>query len=84
LFTVMSALAQMERRMIVERTHAGLAAARRAGRIGGRPTVMTPDRIETARALRAQGKSLETIAGILDVGRSSVRRALAGDVVDAE
>ncbi|NKR30234.1 recombinase family protein [Rhodococcus hoagii] len=83
LFHIMSALAQMERRMIVERTHAGLAAARRAGRVGGRPTVMTPERIETARSLRAQGKSLDTIAGILDVGRSSVRRALTRDAAQA-
>lgn len=77
-FHILGALAQMERRMIIERTHAGLAAARRQGRVGGRPTVMTPDRIESARALRAQGKSLDNIAAVLGVGRSSVRRALDG------
>ncbi|MGR6520108.1 recombinase family protein (plasmid) [Rhodococcus erythropolis] len=76
LFHIMAALAQMERRMIVERTHAGLEAARRQGRHGGRPTVMTPERIELARTLREQGKSLDAIAATLGVGRSSVSRAL--------
>ncbi|WP_372588556.1 recombinase family protein [Rhodococcus erythropolis] len=52
LFRIMAALAQMERRMIVERTHAGFEAARRQGRHGGRPTVMTPERTELARTLR--------------------------------
>ncbi|MCQ4150888.1 recombinase family protein [Rhodococcus qingshengii] len=72
LFHIMAALAQMERRMIVERTHAGLEAARRQGR----PTVMTPERTELARTLREQGKSLDAIAATLGVGRSSVSRAL--------
>ncbi|MFF0818374.1 recombinase family protein [Rhodococcus sp. NPDC003318] len=86
LFHILGALAQMERRMIRERTMAGLGAARREGRVGGRPTVMTPDRIETATMLRAQGKSYEAIAETLRVGRSSVRRALsnAAQGVDME
>ncbi|MDJ0107264.1 recombinase family protein [Rhodococcus erythropolis] len=80
LFHIMAALAQMERRMIVERTHAGLEAARRQGRHGGRPTVMTPERTELARTLREQGKSLDAIASTLGVGRSSVSRALTTEV----
>ncbi|WP_258537452.1 MULTISPECIES: recombinase family protein [unclassified Rhodococcus (in: high G+C Gram-positive bacteria)] len=44
LFHIVAALAQMERRMIVERTYAGLEAARRQGRHGGRPTGMAPER----------------------------------------
>jgi DNA invertase Pin-like site-specific DNA recombinase len=41
-FHVMSALAEMERELIVERTRAGLAAAREQGR-GGRRRVMTEE-----------------------------------------
>lgn len=67
----------MERRLIVERTRAGLAAARARGRVGGRPTVMTADRITTAREMRAAGKTLNQIAATLGVGRSSLVRALA-------
>ena len=39
--------------MIRERTQAGLAAARRAGRTGGRPPKLTDDDIEAAKALLA-------------------------------
>lgn len=76
-FHVFAAVAQMERRLIVERTRAGLAAARARGRVGGRPTVMTADRITTAREMRAAGKTLNQIAATLGVGRSSLVRALA-------
>ena len=37
---------------------------------------MTPERTELARALREQGRSLDSIASTLGVGRSSVGRAL--------
>ncbi len=40
-FHVMSALAEMERKLIVERTRAGLAAAREQERVGSRRRVMT-------------------------------------------
>jgi DNA invertase Pin-like site-specific DNA recombinase len=39
--------------MIRERTQAGLAAARRAGRTGGRPPKLTDDDIEAAKAMLA-------------------------------
>jgi DNA invertase Pin-like site-specific DNA recombinase len=47
------ALAEFERSQIRERTQAGLAAARRAGRTGGRPPKLTDDDIEAAKALLA-------------------------------
>lgn len=40
-FHVMGALAEMERELIVERTRAGLAAARAKGRVGGRRPKLT-------------------------------------------
>jgi DNA invertase Pin-like site-specific DNA recombinase len=70
----------MERRLINERTRAGLVAARARGRAGGRPTVMTPDRLIAALAMRAQGMTLIQIAATLGVGRSSLVRALAQTV----
>ncbi len=42
----MSALAEMERELIVGRTRAGLAAARGQGRVGGRRRVMTEEVVE--------------------------------------
>lgn len=75
-FTVFAAVAQMERRLISERTRAGLAAARARGRAGGRPTVMTPARLELARQMRADKATLDDIAATLGVGRTTVARAL--------
>ena len=76
-FHIFAAVAQMERRLISERTRAGLVAARTRGRAGGRPTVMTAERLTAAQAMRAQGMTLIQIAAALGVGRSSLVRALA-------
>jgi len=76
-FHIFAAVAQMERRLISERTRAGLVAARARGRAGGRPTVMTPERLTAAQAMRAPGMTLIQIAATLGVGRSSLVRALA-------
>lgn len=76
-FHIFAALAQMERRLISERTKAGLAAAKERGRIGGRPTVMTPERIKAAKGMKSDGISTAQIARTLGVGRATVDRALA-------
>ena len=48
-----SALAEFERALIRERTRAGLAAAKRAGRTGGRPRKLTENDLNIARTLLA-------------------------------
>jgi DNA invertase Pin-like site-specific DNA recombinase len=52
-FHMFSALAEFERALIRERTRAGLAAAKRAGRTGGRPPKLTADDLDIARTLLA-------------------------------
>jgi DNA invertase Pin-like site-specific DNA recombinase len=52
-FHMFGALAEFERSLIRERTQAGLAAARRVGRTGGRPPKLTDDDIEAAKAMLA-------------------------------
>ena len=52
-FHMFGALAEFERSLIRERTQAGLAAARRLGRTGGRPPKLTEDDIEAAKAMLA-------------------------------
>lgn len=83
-FHICAAFAQMNGRIISERTKAGLAAAKARGRNGGRPTVMTPERIETARLWRAKGATWDEIAGIIQVGASTVRRTLADEPAAAQ
>jgi DNA invertase Pin-like site-specific DNA recombinase len=77
-FHIFGALAEMERAVIRERTNAGLAAARARGRIGGRPTVWTEEKVRTAHQMRSSGAEVSTIARVLGVSRASVYRALCG------
>ncbi|AOR33095.1 hypothetical protein BFF78_20305 [Streptomyces fodineus] len=76
-FTMMVAFAELERDMIVERTRAGLDAAKAQGRTGGRPTVMDADKLAAAKALKAKGESVTAIAKALKVSRATLYRALA-------
>ncbi|CQR42196.1 site-specific DNA recombinase; e14 prophage [Thiomonas sp. CB3] len=73
-FHVMASLAQMERELIAERTKAGLQAARKAGRIGGRKRSMTPAKVETARTLMAQGTPAKDVAATLGVSVPTLYR----------
>ena len=50
IFHVFGALAQFERDLIRERTHAGLAAAASRGRRGGRKPVVTAEKLARAKA----------------------------------
>src|SRR3954469_11479620 len=50
-FHVFGALAEFERDLIRERTHAGLAAARRRGRLFGRPKVLVPQQVKQLQSL---------------------------------
>ena len=80
-FTIMAAFAELERDMIHQRTMAGLAAAHTQGRVGGRPTVMDPDKLAAATARLARGESPTHIAKALGVSRATVYRH--ADVVAA-
>ncbi|BCK77794.1 DNA resolvase [Acetobacter aceti NRIC 0242] len=53
-FAIFAGLAEFERALIVERTKAGLEAARARGRNGGRPFKMTPAKLRLARAAMGQ------------------------------
>ncbi|BDO95831.1 recombinase family protein [Escherichia coli] len=79
-FHVMGALAEMERELIVERTKAGLEAARAQGRIGGRRPKLTPEQWAQAGRLIASGVPRQKVAIIYDVGVSTLyKRFPAGD-----
>ena len=59
---IQAAFAEMERNVIRQRVREGLAAARARGRKGGRPRVMTPDKLRYARHLMAdRGRSIPSI-----------------------
>ena len=74
-FHMFGALAEFERTLIRERTQAGLAAARRAGRTGGRPPKLTEDDLDVARALLANPDiSVTQIAHRLGVSQATLYR----------
>ncbi len=74
IFTVLGAVAELERSLIAERVRAGLRNARSKGKQLGRPRVaVDPTRIAS---LRGQGRSWAEIAAELGVGKGTAQRAL--------
>ena len=69
-FHLFAALAEFERRLIVERTMAGLAAARARGRKGGRPG-LPAEKIAAIHALADSGRGPAEICKALGIGRST-------------
>ena len=83
-FHVFAALAEFERDLIQERTNAGLAAAQARGRTGGRPSLLTKEKLDTARRLYAQkDMTVAKIGEVLGVSRTTVYRALHREPVAA-
>jgi len=79
-FSVMAAMAEFEREIIVERTRSGLAAARARGRVGGRKPVMTPRTVRMAAALMADRRNtVGEIAEELGVSRRTLYRYVRPD-----
>jgi DNA invertase Pin-like site-specific DNA recombinase len=72
-FSVIAAVAELERDVIRERTRAGIAAARRRGVRVGRPRVEVD--VDAARRLLATGGSVRSVARTLRVGASTLARA---------
>ena len=72
----MASLAQMERELIAERTKAGLEAARKRGRVGGRKRSMTKSKLEAAKNLLEQGIPHKDVAENLGVSVPTLYRWL--------
>lgn len=76
-FHMMAALSEFERSIIVERTKAGMAAAKRRGKRLGRPAKLTPEHLDHARALLVSGEhTRRSVAKLLGVNESTLRRRL--------
>ena len=73
--SVINAVAEFERDLLIERTQAGLRRARTEGKKLGRPRAMTRAEESEALAMRAKGFSLAEAASALNVSRSAIQRA---------
>lgn len=72
--SVLAAMAEMERDLLIERTKAGLARAKKAGTTLGRPRVTDDAKAAAIKALLAEDKSVSEIARQHGVSRQTVMR----------
>jgi DNA invertase Pin-like site-specific DNA recombinase len=78
MLTVMAAFAQLERDTIVERTRAGLDAAKAKGKIGGRPSVVDAKKLATIKKLVKSGDhSRADIARMTGISQATLYRVLS-------
>jgi DNA invertase Pin-like site-specific DNA recombinase len=79
MLTMIGAVAEFERSLMLERQREGIAKAKAAGRYKGRaPTARA--KLEQIRALKAEGVGASEIARRLSIGRASVYRLLGAAV----
>jgi DNA invertase Pin-like site-specific DNA recombinase len=71
-FHLFGALAEFERGLIVERTMAGITAARSRGVIGGRQPVMSAEQAKLAKDMLARGMSVSAVARAFKVSRPTI------------
>lgn len=78
-FGLFATLAQFERRLVQERTKAGLESARARGRVGGRPPISPDDpRVRTAKEMHAaKAMPVMDICRTLRISRPTFYRYLA-------
>jgi DNA invertase Pin-like site-specific DNA recombinase len=74
---ILASIAKMEREKIRERTIAGLACARKQGRIGGRPKATENYKlVQQVDSLRAKDQSIRKIAATVGVSPTTVQKLL--------
>jgi len=80
-FHIMASLSEMERELIVERTKAGLEAAKKLGRVGGRKRKMTDSKINSAKKLLASGVVPKDVAQNLGVSLATLYRWIPANTI---
>ncbi len=71
---VLSAVAEFERDLLIERTQAGLIRAKAEGKALGRPSALSQQQQESVKARRAAGASLGVLAKEYGVSRAAIQR----------
>jgi DNA invertase Pin-like site-specific DNA recombinase len=78
MWQMIGVLAELERSLISERTRAGVKVAQHRGVKFGRKVKLSAEQIDHARKLIDKGEARQYVADLLNVGRSTLYRALAG------
>lgn len=74
MLTMLAAVAEMERDLLVERTQSGLARAKAEGKTLGRPTSTTPEQRAAMAKRHLSGESISALAKEYNISRASVMR----------
>jgi DNA invertase Pin-like site-specific DNA recombinase len=74
MLTMLAAMAEMERDLLVERTQSGLARAKAEGKILGRPALTTEATRRSISESHTNGISISALAKIHNVSRATVMR----------
>lgn len=74
--TVMAALAEMEKAILIERTISGIARTKAQGTVLGPPCKLTPKVVANMFELYGTGQSLGSIATLLSIPKTTVARYL--------
>jgi len=78
MLTIMAAFAELERSTMLERTRAGLDAAKAKGRVGGRPSSIDAKKLDKIKKLVASGDHTRAeIADMVKISPATLYRALA-------
>ncbi|MEI2606564.1 recombinase family protein [Erwinia aphidicola] len=80
---VISAVAEFEKDLLIERTHSGLVRARAAGKRFGRPPALSQEQRQAALEMLKTGTSISAVARELGTSRQTIMR-LRDDAVSTE
>lgn len=76
-FHMFGALAEFERNLIIERTNAGLSAARARGRVGGRPPALTKEEQKTVVAMyKSKQHTIKDICSMANISKPTLYKYL--------
>lgn len=73
---ILVSVSELERSLISQRTKSALAAKREKGIVGGRPRIHSDEKIQQARQLRANGRSLAAISKEVGISISRLHQIL--------
>jgi putative DNA-invertase from lambdoid prophage Rac len=76
MLTMLAAVAEMERDLLVERTQSGLARAKAEGKTLGRPTSTTDEQRAAMARQHQAGESISALARAFGISRASVMRVV--------
>lgn len=78
---VISAVAEFERDLLLERTHSGIARAKEAGKRFGRPPTLNEDQKQAVMKLINAGTNISTVARQFSTTRQTILRVKAANSI---